>query len=150
MILTRSVMAMGISQLLMLAVASASTNRHTIVGAAICDRDACQDVKLWIWDGDTFTVHDRTGGREKIRIENIDTPEIDGACAAERVAALQAKDELADQMSGHRIQLVRSDLDRYGRQLARVAVDRRDVGETLIEHGLVRRWDSWRKPWCQS
>ena len=150
MILTRSVMAMGISQLLMLAVASASTNRHTIVGAAVCDRDACQDVTLWIWDGDTFTVHDRTGRREKIRIENIDAPEIDGACAAERIAAPKAKHELATLVSGHRIELVRGKLDRYGRQLARVSVGRRDVGETLIEHGLSRRWDSWRKPWCHS
>ncbi|WP_163413843.1 thermonuclease family protein, partial [Escherichia coli] len=67
-----------------------------------------------------------------------------------RVAALQAKDELANQVSGHRIELVRGKLDRYGRQLARVAVERRDVGETLIELGLVRRWDGWRKPWCHS
>ena len=146
----RSVLAVGISHLLMLACASASTNRHTIVGAAVCDRDACQNVTLRIWDGDTFTVHDRTGRREKIRIENIDAPEIDGTCAAERVAALQAKDELATQVSGHRIELIRGKLDRYGRQLARVAVDRHDVGETLIKHGLARRWGSWRKPWCKS
>ncbi|WP_421590504.1 thermonuclease family protein [Shinella sp. M27] len=150
MMLARCVMVVGVSQLLMLAGASASTNRHTIVGAAVCDRGACQDVTLWIWDGDTFTVHDGTGRREKIRIENIDAPEIDGACAAERATALQAEDELATQVSGHRIKLVRGKLDRYGRRLARVAVDARDVGETLIEHGLARRWDSWRKPWCHS
>ena len=150
MMLARCVMVVGISQLLMLAGASASTNRHTIVGAAVCDRGACQDVTLWIWDGDNFTVHDRTGRPEKIRIENIDAPEIDGACAAERIAALQTKHQLATQVSGHRIELVRGKPDRYGRQLARVAVDRRDVGETLIKHGLARRWDSWRKPWCHS
>lgn len=89
--LARSVLAVGISQLLMLAGASASTNRHTIVGAAVCERDACQDVTLWIWDGDTFTVHDRTGRREKIRIENIDASEIDRACAAERSAASEER-----------------------------------------------------------
>lgn len=150
MMLARSVLAVGISQLLMLAGASASTNRHTIVGAAVCERDACQDVTLWIWDGDTLAVHDRTGRREKIRIENIDASEIDRACAAERIAALQAKDELATQVSGHRIELVCGKLDRYGRQLARVAVDRHDVGETMIKHGLARRWDSWRKPWCHT
>jgi len=82
MMLNRSVLAVGISQVLMLAVASASTNRHTVVSAAVCDRDACQDVTLWIGDGDTFTVHDGAGRSEKIRIENIDAPEIDGACAA--------------------------------------------------------------------
>ena len=150
MMLARSVLALGVSQLLMLAGVSASTNRHTIVGATVCDRDACQDVTLGIWDGDTFTVHDRTGRRERIRIENIDAPEIGGACAAERVAALQAKDELATQVSGHRIELVCGKLDRYGCQFSRVAVGTRDVGETLIEHGLARRWDSWRKPWCHS
>ena len=150
MMLARSVLAVGISQLLMVAIASASTNRHTIVAAAVCDRGACQDVTLWIWDGDTFTIHDWTGRREKIRIDNIDVPEIDGACAAERLAALRAKDELATQVAGHRIELVRGRLDRYGRQLARVAADRHDVGETLIKLGLARRWDSWRKPWCHS
>ena len=150
MSLSRPVVTVGISPLLPFSAGAISSNRHTIVDAMLCDGISCQDVTLRGWDGDSFTIYGGAGGREKIRIENIDTPEIDGACAAERVAALQAKDELADQMSGHRIQLVRSDLDRYGRQLARVAVDRRDVGETLIEHGLVRRWDSWRKPWCQS
>lgn len=150
MMLIRFVMPLGFSLLLPLSADANSANRHTIVNAMLCDREVCSDVTLRVWDGDSFIIHDRTGGREKIRIENIDAPEIDGACAAERVAALQAKDELATQVSGHRIELVRGKLDRYGRQLARVAVDTRDVGETLIKHGLARRWDSWRKPWCHS
>ena len=148
--LSRSVVAVGISLLLPLGADANSSNRHTIVDAMLCDRHACQDVSLWVWDGDIFTIYDGAGGREKIRIENIDAPEIDGPCVAERVAALRAKDELASRMSGHKIELIRRDLDRYGRQLARVAVDRRDVGETLIKHGLAQRWDSLRKPWCES
>lgn len=126
-----------------------SSNRHTIVDAMLCDGHACQDVSLWVWDGDSFTIRNGAGGREKIRIENIDAPKIDAPCAAERAAALQAKDELTRQMSGRRIEVVRGKLGRYGRLLARISVNQRDIGETLVKHGLVRPWDGRRKPWCQ-
>ncbi|EYR78502.1 MULTISPECIES: thermonuclease family protein [Rhizobiaceae] len=131
--------------------ASAATeNHHVAVSALLCEQASCSPVTLLVWDGDNFILRDERCGREKIRIENIDAPEIDGRCAAERVAAAKAKNELARLLAGHRIKVVRSKLDRYGRQLALVVSDAGDVGERLVEQDLVRRWDSWRASWCRS
>lgn len=131
-------------------VGAAAENRHTTVSALLCDQASCSPVTLLVWDGDSFILRDERGGREKIRIENIDAPEIDGRCAAERSVAVEAKNELARLLAGHRIKVVRSKLDRYRRQLARVFSDESDVGERLVEQDLARRWDTWRVSWCRS
>lgn len=131
-------------------VGAAAENRHTTVSALLCDQASCSPVTLLVWDGDSFILRDERGGREKIRIENIDAPEIDGRCAAERSVAVEAKNELARLLAGHRIKVVRSKLDRYRRQLARVFSDESDVGERLVEQDLASRWDTWRVSWCRS
>ncbi|PAP96113.1 thermonuclease family protein [Mesorhizobium wenxiniae] len=38
--------------------------------------------------------------------------------------------------------------DRYGRTLATIEVDGRDVGDILIGEGLARPWTGKRRPWC--
>lgn len=129
---------------------TAAENRHVSVPALLCEQASCSPVTLLVWDGDSFILRDERGGREKIRIENIDAPEIDGRCAAERAAAVKARNELARLLKGGRIKVVRSKLDRYGRQLARVVSDDGDVGDHLVEQDLARRWDSWRASWCRS
>lgn len=128
--------------------AAEPANRHVQVDALMCQERLCRTVALLIWDGDSFIVRSDGAGQEKIRIENIDAPEIDGRCASERLAALRAKKLLVQQLQGKAINLGRGRLDRYGRQLAFVIVDGRDVGETLIERGAVRRWDGRRRSWC--
>jgi endonuclease YncB( thermonuclease family) len=40
------------------------------------------------------------------------------------------------------------DRDVYGRLLRNVAVDGRDVGETLVSEGLARDYAGGRRPWC--
>lgn len=131
-------------------VGAAAGNRHVSVPAFLCEQASCSPITLLVWDGDSFILRDERGGREKIRIEKIDAPEIDGRCAVERSAAIKAKSELARLLAGHRIRVVRSKLDGYGRQLARVISDERDVGERMVEQDLARRWDSWRASWCRS
>lgn len=123
---------------------------HVSVPAFLCEQAACSPVALLVWDGDSFILRDKRGGREKIRIENIDAPEIDGRCTTERFAAVKAKNELARLLAGQRIKVARSKLDRYGRQLARVVSDEGDVGERLVEQDLARPWNSWRASWCRS
>lgn len=139
MMLIRFVRPLGFSLLLPLGADANSANRHTIVNAMLCDREICSNVTLRVWDGDSFIIHDRTGGREKIRIENIDAPEIGGPCVAERVAALRAKDDLASRLSDHKIELVRSDLDRYGRQLARVSYRAHETGTFAFADELAAK-----------
>jgi len=97
-----------------------------------------------IVDGDTFWL-----AGEKIRIENIDTPEIsEPKCPAERAAGERAKVRLQQLLSDGEIAIQRTGVDRYKRTLAVVRVNGRDVGEVLIREGFARRWDGARRPWC--
>ncbi|HWK40789.1 MAG TPA: thermonuclease family protein [Croceibacterium sp.] len=93
-------------------------------------------------DGDTFWING-----EKVRIETIDAPEINGQCPYERQLAAQARDRLAV-LLGAGFQMQRNGADRYGRTLARITVQGRDAGAILISEGLARPWEGRRRPWC--
>ena len=89
-------------------------------------------------------------GVERIRIANIDAPEVAGSpkCGRRRgytawcdyALGKRARDALRAHMAGHRVTIVRSGTDSYGRTLALVQVNGQDVGEWLIAQGLARRW----------
>lgn len=126
-------------------------NKHAHVFAMLCERadsSTCARVRLRIWDGDTFIIDLHGAASEKIRVENIDAPEISGKCQSEIDGAYAAKRRLAALLQNKRMSLVRSHLDRYQRQLAVVFADGVDVGAILIAEGLVRKWDGRRHPWC--
>jgi endonuclease YncB( thermonuclease family) len=97
-------------------------------------------------DGDTI---DCAG--QRVRLVNVDTPELRGACAAESALARRARAFVAERLAAGPVEIVpdpRRPRDRYGRTLARVAVGGADLGEALIAAGLARRWDGRRRPWC--
>lgn len=97
-------------------------------------------------DGDTIDV-----SGERIRILNIDTPERGdrARCDQERVMAEQASRALRSRVqSARRIDLERDGLDKYGRTLALVYLDGKDVGEVLIDEGYAVRWGGGRPDWC--
>lgn len=106
-----------------------------------------------VHDGDTIRcAPPGPGGRaERIRIANIDAPELAGSpkCGARRGYTAWCDDALGQRAgdalrglirAGHRVTLVRTGTDSYGRTLALVQVDGVDVGEWLIARGLARRW----------
>lgn len=100
-------------------------------------------------DGDT--IEDRIS-QVTYRLVNIDTPEtgVRAQCAAERNLANQAT-QRARSLIGAAEQVetrVTGRIDRYGRTIAYVVVDGRDLGETLIAEGLARPWRGRREPWC--
>lgn len=79
-------------------------------------------------DGDTVQIDG-----ERIRIANIDTPEIGGAkCSTERQLGLQAKQRTAELMKGRPVRILRGhhgrDVDQYGRTLARIEIGGKDLG----------------------
>ncbi|WP_420337157.1 thermonuclease family protein [Roseibium sp.] len=119
---------------------------HIAVAVLLC-ASVCQQETLRIWDGDSFLIGKQSGA-EKVRIENIDTPEIDGACAYERRLAVEAKERVADLVENQKVQVVRKGRDKYGRTLARVLVNGEDVGLRLVAEGLARPWEGRRQPWC--
>ncbi|MBE0562586.1 MAG: thermonuclease family protein [Agrobacterium sp.] len=97
-------------------------------------------------DGDTFWL-----GDQKIRIADIDTPELSPPrCEAEKIKGEAAKIRLLDLLNDGEFSLVAGDRDedRYGRKLRRVVRDGQSIGEILISEGLARRWDGARHHWC--
>lgn len=98
-----------------------------------------------VHDGDSFRC-----GAERIRIANIDAPELPGSpkCAARRGATAwcdyragaEARDALRGLIGGRAVTIERQGIDPYGRTLALVSVGGVDVGEWLVQRGLARRW----------
>lgn len=97
-------------------------------------------------DGDTI----RYGG-VKIRIADIDTPEVFSPhCASEAALGERATERLLALLNAGPIELVPidRDTDRYGRKLRVIERHGRSLGETLVAEGLARRWDGSRRSWC--
>lgn len=97
-------------------------------------------------DGDTF----RLAG-EKIRIADIDTPELHPArCAYEQALGEAAKQRLLDLLNTGPFELksIDRDTDRYGRKLRVVTRNGRSLGDVLVTEGLARTWEGRRRGWC--
>lgn len=100
-------------------------------------RDNC------VVDGDTFWIEG-----EKVRIADIDAPEIRGRCEYESLLAIASRDRLLDLLNSGPFRIQREGEDRYGRTLAVVTLKGRSVGNMLVSEGLARTWTGKREPWC--
>ena len=105
---------------------------------------------LRVVDGDTVVI-----GRERIRISNLDAPEMPGHafCDREEQLARQAKQMLHDELfgPGKAVVLVRDvgrTHDKYGRTLAHLTVDGVDVADGLIAAGVARPWRGRSSNYC--
>jgi micrococcal nuclease len=98
-----------------------------------------------VHDGDTIRC-----GRERVRIANIDAPELpDSPKCQDRRRSLpgailpRAKPRawaLVRLLSRGRVMIERQGTDPYGRTLATVSVGGVDAGDYLIAQGLARPW----------
>ncbi|PYE31990.1 endonuclease YncB(thermonuclease family) [Rhizobium sp. PP-WC-1G-195] len=98
-------------------------------------------------DGDTFWFRG-----EKIRIADIDTPELSPPrCERERERGLAAKQRLLEILNSGPVSLQTTarDEDRFGRKLRIVYRERRSVGDILVAEGLARKWEGSRRSWCR-
>lgn len=110
------------------------------VALVICapgPRDNC------VVDGDTFWFEG-----EKVRIADIDAPEIKGRCDYESRLAIASRNRLRELLNSGQFKLRREGEDRYGRTLAVVTLKGRSVGDILVSEGLARTWTGRREPWC--
>ena len=98
-----------------------------------------------VHDGDTIRC-----GRERVRIANIDAPELTDSpkCQDRRrsyawcdfAAGEASRAALVRLLSRGRVMIERRGTDPYGRTLATVSVNGVDAGDYLIAHGLARPW----------
>jgi len=97
-----------------------------------------------IVDGDTFWYQGI-----KIRLLDIDAPEVEGGCAVERRLAQSATNELTRLLNTGLIQIAYDGQDRYGRHLARLWVRDGEVGPAMVAAGLAEPFGR-RGPslWC--
>lgn len=113
----------------------------------------------YVLDGDTFAaavnVSSDIAITVRVRLINIDAPELKGACDEEIELANRAKQRLATLLpSGIVIDLQNIKDDEYlGRIDANVILsDGRDVGDILMYDGLARKYISGerRRSWCEN
>ena len=110
---------------------------------------------LNVIDGDTVEarVHVWMGQEvvTRIRLKDIDAPEITGACGAERDLAIASRNRVAALVGNANVLLTDVKPDKYfGRVVARVvSADGRDVGTILLEEHLARPYRGGRREaWC--
>lgn len=98
-------------------------------------------------DGDTFD----TGGI-RVRVADIDTPEVRGRCAYETALAARATARMRTLLAAGPFELHPlpdgRDEDVYGRKLRIVTRGGRSLGDVLVAEGLARTWMGRREPWC--
>jgi endonuclease YncB( thermonuclease family) len=87
-------------------------------------------------DGDTFDAAFADGVVERVRLPQVDTPEVDD-CGYEEATAV-----LEQLIGGHHVTLAATaagpDRETHGRLLRAVKVDGEDVGQRLLRSGLAR------------
>lgn len=125
------------------AVASSASSR-IVRSFSICsgsDRYTC------VVDGDTIWLDG-----EKIRIADIDTPEVgEPQCESELALGRKATSRLRQLLSDRAFELQGwqgRDEDKYGRKLRVLIRDGRSIGDVLVSEGLARTWSGRREPWC--
>ena len=112
----------------------------------------------YVLDGDTFSaavnIAPDIAITVRVRLINVDTPEMNGACDDEIRRANIAKDRLAELLPvGTVVDLQNIKDDKYlGRIDANVIMtDGRDVGKVLVSEGLARVYSGGKRmSWCKN
>ena len=107
-----------------------------------------------VHDGDSFTANIKFGDgdvrRERVRVRNIDAPEIEGACAFETQKAQQSKKALSELILRTQVMLKDIGTDKYERTLAIVTTDDGiNVADALIQSRDVRVYRGYKESWCK-
>ena len=109
-----------------------------------------------VYDGDTFRVNIDSlppivGKNIPVRLEGVDTPEINGKCQYEKDLALEARDFVRSKLS-NAVEILLNDLQRgkYFRIVAKVYIDGVNLEEELLQNGLAYQYNGGKKSnWCK-
>jgi len=136
-------------------VAAGATLIAAIVTASIARAETIDGDRIILLDGDTVALPcDPARGvypgcAERLRLVGSDAPETRAPrCEAERVAGLAARAALAGLIRGRAVTITRTGRDKYGRTLARLTVDGRDLDDALIAAGAALPYRPGRAAWA--
>ena len=82
-----------------------------------------------VHDGDTIRATDANGRNQRIRLANIDAPETSQA------HGIASRDALRQMLNGQRINVEVVETDRYGRQVARITLNGKDINLAQLANG---------------
>ena len=106
-------------------------------------------------DGDTFEARVRVWPgldvNTKVRLRNIDAPELHARCAEEHDKAEAARAALQSILAAGGVMISRVGLDKYGGRVDALAAtrDTADVSAALLNGGWARSYDGGRRgKWC--
>ena len=108
-----------------------------------------------VYDGDTFRVNIDSlppivGKNIPIRLEGVDTPEIQGKCQYEKDLAIKARDFVRSKLDNAKeIMLNNLQRGKYFRIVADVTVDGVSLEKELLENELAYKYSGGKKSsWC--
>ncbi|OAM31286.1 nuclease [Eikenella longinqua] len=84
-----------------------------------------------VWDGDSLHLLDHAGQRHKIRLADIDAPEL------EQPQGRSCRNRLAEQVLHRRVQAEIVDTDPHGRQVAYIRLNGADINRQQIADGCA-------------
>lgn len=103
-----------------------------------------------VYDGDTITLAvkfdwDPNWYRMHVRLLGLDTPEMRSQDSEEKSKASQAKDTLSAMILGKYVTLSDISVEKYGRILANVWYEGKNMSEYMIDMGLGVYYDGGKK-----
>ena len=108
-----------------------------------------------VYDGDTFRVDIDSlphivGRNIPIRLNGVDTPEIQGKCQFEKDLALKARDFVRNKLANAKeIMLTKLQRGKYFRVVADVLIDGVSLEKELLENKLAYKYTGGKKSsWC--
>ena len=108
-----------------------------------------------VYDGDTFRVDIDSlppivGKNIPIRLNGVDTPEIQGKCQYEKDLALKARDFVRNKLANAKeIKLTNLQRGKYFRVVANVLLDGVSLEQDLLENKLAYKYTGGKKSsWC--
>ena len=82
-----------------------------------------------VHDGDTITVLDGKNHQTKVRLAEIDAPEL------KQPYGNKSKQMLSDLVSGKNVMVVKGVIDKYGRTVGRIYQGDTDINLTMVKRG---------------
>jgi|TARA_B100001250_G_scaffold328246_1_gene292709 endonuclease YncB( thermonuclease family) len=113
------------------------------------------DKIISVYDGDTFRADIDSyppiiGKNIRIRIKDIDTPEISGQCEMEKKIAINARDRIKNLLeSAIVVELRNIERGNFFRLIGDVYIDGTNLGNLILNEGLAIEYSSKSKDyWC--